>query len=53
MSIVSAHIAEIQNKWKDELITKLEKAVNFKDPVAGIERVKRIIEELRNIHFTE
>ena len=53
MSIVSSLIAEENNKWKDQIIQKLEKAVNFKDPVAGIEKVKRIIEELKNYHFTE
>jgi uncharacterized protein involved in tolerance to divalent cations len=53
MSIVSSFMADAQNKWKDEIVQKLEKAVNFKDPVKGIEKVKRIIEELKNYHFTE
>jgi hypothetical protein len=53
MSIVSSFLAEQQNKFKDRLIQQLEVAVRFKDPVKGIEKVKRIIEELKEIHFTE
>jgi len=59
MSMISAGIAESNNKWKDELVQKLENAIELPpnhdhfDCCISIAQVKDIINELKEFYFSE
>lgn len=55
MSMASSGIAETNNKWKNDLVDKLENAVKVDGFYysEAVDRVKKIIDELKEFHFSE